>query len=228
MNSLESQERQRFTICHEIAHIALELESSHDELPSWSYAKRHPNEVLCDTFAAELLMPYQQWLDLIPRSEPSQALIEHMASTFKTSFPASASRFASLTDMPCAFVTMDKGVIRYAARSAPLRRIGVWISPRSPIPCGSVSYNLRSAGQSASETGEIAQDIWFDEWDQGLDLWEMSRHYHRSDTTIALLWFDAADLPEIEIDRFGRRTADGGGLTELTGGLPWPSKSRRR
>lgn len=173
-------------------------------------------------------MPYQQWLDLIPRSEPSQALIEHMASTFKTSFPASASRFASLTDMPCAFVTMDKGVIRYAARSAPLRRIGAWISPRSPIPCGSVSYNLRSAGQSASETGEIAQDIWFDEWDQGLDLWEMSRHYHRSDTTIALLWFDAADLPEIEIDRFGRRTADDGGLTELTGGLPWPSKSRRR
>ena len=173
-------------------------------------------------------MPYQQWLDLIPRSEPSQALIEHMASTFKTSFPASASRFASLTDMPCAFVTMDKGVIRYAARSAPLRRISARISPKSPIPCGSVSYKLRSAGQSASETGEIAQDIWFDEWDQGLDLWEMSRHYHRPDITIALLWFDAADLPEIEIDRFGRRTADDGGLAELTGELPWPSKSRRR
>jgi Zn-dependent peptidase ImmA (M78 family) len=28
VNSLETEERQRFTICHEIAHIALDLESS--------------------------------------------------------------------------------------------------------------------------------------------------------------------------------------------------------
>ena len=43
VNSLETEERQRFTICHEIAHIVLDLESSHEEVPSWSYAKRHPN-----------------------------------------------------------------------------------------------------------------------------------------------------------------------------------------
>ena len=60
VNSLETDERQRFTICHEIAHIELDPASSHEEVPSWSYAKRHPNEISCDTFAAELLMPYQQ------------------------------------------------------------------------------------------------------------------------------------------------------------------------
>jgi Zn-dependent peptidase ImmA (M78 family) len=38
VNSLETEERQRFTICHEIAHIVLGLESSHEEVPSWSYA----------------------------------------------------------------------------------------------------------------------------------------------------------------------------------------------
>ena len=54
VNSTEGEERQRFTICHEIAHIVLELESSHEEVPSWSYAKRHPNEVACDAFASEL------------------------------------------------------------------------------------------------------------------------------------------------------------------------------
>ena len=36
VNSLETEERQRFTICHEIAHIVLALESSHEEVPSWS------------------------------------------------------------------------------------------------------------------------------------------------------------------------------------------------
>jgi hypothetical protein len=112
VNSLETEERQRFTVCHEIAHIVLGLESSHDEVPSWSYAKRHPNEIACDTFAAELLMPYQQWLSAVPKEEPSLELIQHMADLFGTSFPAAASRFASLSDMPCAFVTMERGAVR--------------------------------------------------------------------------------------------------------------------
>jgi Zn-dependent peptidase ImmA (M78 family) len=107
VNSLESEERQRFTVCHEVAHIALNLPSSHAEVPSWSFAKRHPNEIVCDTFAAELLMPYQQWLSAVPRGEPSADIIEYMATVFRTSFPAASSRFAYLTDLPCAFVTME-------------------------------------------------------------------------------------------------------------------------
>lgn len=227
MNSLETEERQRFTICHEIAHIVLDLESSHEEVPSWSYAKRHPNEIACDTFAAELLMPYQQWLSLVPKEEPSLELIQRMADLFGTSFPAAASRFACLSDMPCAFVTMERGAVRYAARSTSLRQAGAWISPKSIIPVGSVAHRLRSSGISATDTDELSQDIWFDNWEKGLDLWELSRHYARTDTTTSLLWFDSEDLPEAEVNRFGARVEDDGGLAELTGELPWPGRSRR-
>ena len=228
VNSLEPEERQRFTICHEVAHIALNLPSSHDEVPSWSYAKRHPNEVACDMFAAELLMPYRQWLAAVPRGEPSTRVIEHMAAMFRTSFHAAASRFACLTDLPCAFVTMDRGTVRYAARSMSLRRASAWIPPKSPIPQGSVSHRLRAAEVSAIDTEEVAQDIWFENWEKGLDLWELARHYRRSDTTIAILWFDDEDLPEIEVNRFGNRVEDDGDLAELTGQLPWPGRSKRR
>jgi Zn-dependent peptidase ImmA (M78 family) len=228
VNSLESDERQRFTICHEIAHIVLDLESSHEEVPSWYYAKRHPNEIACDTFAAELLMPYQQWLPMVPKEEPSLELIEHMADSFGTSFPAAASRFASLTDMPCAFITMERGAVRYAARSMALRKVGAWISPRSVIPVGSVAHEVRSLGKSSIKTGEVAQDIWFDDWEKGLNLWELSRHYAFTDTTISLLWSDSDELPEIEVNRFGKRVEDDGGLAELTGELPWPGRSKRR
>ncbi len=76
VNSLEPLQRRRFTICHEIAHIELGLSSSHQEVPSWSYAKRHVNEVMCDVFAAELLMPYMQWRPLVPKKEPSLEVIE--------------------------------------------------------------------------------------------------------------------------------------------------------
>ncbi|MCB0256742.1 MAG: ImmA/IrrE family metallo-endopeptidase [Anaerolineae bacterium] len=228
VNSLETDERQRFTVCHEIAHIALGLESSHEEVPSWSYAKRHPNEIACDTFASELLMPYQQWLSAVPKEEPSLDLIQHMADLFGTSFPAAASSFASLSDMPCAFVTMERGAVRYAARSTALRQAGCWIPPRSVIPAGSVAHQIRSSGKNATGTGEVSQDIWFDNWEKGLDLWELSRHYLRTDTTISLLWFDSDDLPVVEVNRFGARIEDNGGLAELTGELPWPGRSKRR
>jgi len=228
VNALETNQRQRFTVCHEIAHIVLDLKSSHDEVPSWSYAKRHPNEIACDIFAAELLMPYRQWLSAVPRGEPSLEIIQHSADLFGTSFPAAASRFATLSDLPCAFVTMERGAVRYAARSTALRQARAWIPPRSRIPAGSVAHRIRSIGNNATETGEVSQDVWFDNWKKGLDLWELSRHYLAADITISLLWFESDNLPEVEVNRFGAPVEDDGGLAELTGELPWPGRSRRR
>lgn len=227
VNSLEIEQRQRFTVCHEIAHIVLGLPSQHDELPSWSYAKRDINEVMCDTFAAELLMPYRMFKDKIPKDEPSVEVIEFLAAEFRTSFPAAASRYATLIDIPCAFVTMEGGHVRYAARSTALRNARARIPPKSVIPTGSVAHRLRSEGKNLIETNEVAQDVWFEDWEKGLDLWEMSRHYQRFDTTLSLLWLSEEDLPEVEVDRFGTRVIDDGSLTELTGELPWPGKSKR-
>lgn len=228
VNSLEPEQRQRFTVCHEVAHIVLKLESSHEEVPSWSFAKRHSNEVACDLFAPELLMPYQQWLAAVPNEEPSIALIERMAAEFRVSFPAAASRFASLADIACAFVTMDRGTVRYAARSTLLRRVRAWVQPRSPIPAGSVSARLRASQANATDTAQVAQDVWFENWVKGLDLWELARHYRSSDTTIALLWLDDDGLPEVDTARLRSRAVSNGDLAELTGDLPWPGKRRKR
>lgn len=228
INSRDPVERQRFTICHEIAHIVLGLPSSHSEIPSWAYVKRDLNEVLCDTFSAELLMPYAEWRRKTPKTEPSVQVIEHMAKEFQTSFPAAASRYATLADRPCAFVTMDLGIVRYAARSMSLRKSGAWIPPKSPIPPGSVAHRLQKAKANRTEVAEIAQDVWFQDWEKGLDLWELARHFVKRDSTIALLWFDEEDLQDIEVDRFSKRVVADEDLPELTGELPWPGKNKRR
>ena len=47
-NANNSLERQRFTICHEVAHIKLKIPSQHQALPWWSYAKRPLAEILCE------------------------------------------------------------------------------------------------------------------------------------------------------------------------------------
>jgi Zn-dependent peptidase ImmA (M78 family) len=72
VNGNDSDERQRFTACHEAAHIELGLPSEHAELPWWSYAKRSPNEILCDAFAAKLLMPYKLFKPLVDKAEISR------------------------------------------------------------------------------------------------------------------------------------------------------------
>lgn len=227
VNSAETPERQRFTICHELAHILLGLPSSHEEVPSWSFAKRDPNEVACDIFASELLMPWKLWLAHVPKDEPSLEAIEDLARVFGTSFPAAASRYASLSARPCAFVTMERGAVRYAARSTSLRNANAWISPRSTIPVGSMAQRVRAKGLSASASGDVAQDVWFDNWEKGRDLQEICRHFSRSDTTVSLLWFDEEELPEREFDRFGRATEEEDGLDELTGVLSWNKGGRR-
>lgn len=228
VNSLETEERLRFTVCHEIGHIVLGLPSSHEEIPSWAFAKRDPNEILCDVFAAELLMPCRLFKKRIPAGEPSIEVLEALAGEFGTSFPAAASRYATLTDLPCALVTMQLGIVRYAARSTALRSAGAWIAPRTPIPAGSVAHRLRAAGVDANDSDELPQDVWFENWQADGDLSELSRHYARFDTTLSLLWFLREDAPEFERDRFGKSVVDDGGLAELTGELPWPGRRRRK
>jgi Zn-dependent peptidase ImmA (M78 family) len=228
VNSLEPEERRRFSVCHEIGHIILKLPSNHQEAPSWAFAKRDPNEVMCDTFAAELLMPHKLWRSCAPDGEPSEQVIANLASKFCVSFPAAASRYATLANIPCAFVTMERGRVRYASRSTPLRRTGATIRSASPIPSGSVAHRMRVSHACGTEVDVVAQDLWFEDWSDGYDLNEMARHYSEFDTTLSLLWFFADEMPEREVDRFGKVVAEDELLEELTGELPWPGKKRRR
>ena len=63
------------------------------------------------------------------------------------------------------------------------------------MPEGSVAHRLQTSALSQIETEEVAQDVWFENWNKGLDLWEMARRYHRFDTTLSRLWFSGDDSP---------------------------------
>ncbi len=91
VNELERRERQRFSTCHEIGHIVLGLSSNHEETPPWSYAKRDENEIACDIFATELLMPYGQFKADVDKEAPSFELVERLRTKYVTSFSATAA-----------------------------------------------------------------------------------------------------------------------------------------
>jgi IrrE N-terminal-like domain len=225
INANDRCERQNFTICHELAHIILGLPSEHDSDPWWSYAKRSPNEIACDVFAAELLLPYHVFKPLVEKADFGFATIGGLAKQFEASLTATGSRFATVIGAPCAFVLAEQGKVRYPARSTSLREAGAWIAPGSSLPTSSLAEALRG-GTSYSGPVEIAADLWFDNWPRGGVLLEDAKHFHPWDQTLSLIWFDDEEVPLLP--RSAREEEEETGLRELDGILPWPGKKRRR
>jgi len=226
VNGRDSDERQNFTACHEIAHIVLGLPSDHQATPWWSYAKRSSNEIWCDVFAAELLLPYKLFKPLVEKSDISLSAVDSLAKDFVASTMATGSRFATLMRAPCAFVLSEQGKVRYASRSTALREANAWVQPRIALPKGSVCERLR-AGGAGDGPEEIEADVWFSNWDRGGVLLEDARHLAQWDQTIALIWFEDEEVPSPEQDRH-KREEEESGLAELDGVLPWPGRKRRK
>ena len=226
VNAHQGEERRRFTACHEMAHVVLNLPSDHTAAPSWSYARRSPNEILCDIFAAELLLPYRLFKPLVDDCDCCLAAVDRLAKQFKASTVATGSRFATFTSAPCAFVLSEQGRIRYSSRSKVLREAKLWIPPRMELPKGSLSRRLRG-GEPSAGPEEVEPDLWFEDCDRDGVLREDARHLTQWDQTIALLWFDDEEAPPPRADR-RRHEEETFGLAELDGILPWPGKKKRK
>jgi hypothetical protein len=228
VNGNDPETRRRFSICHEIAHLALGLPSEHEAMPWWSYAKRSPNEILCDVFAAELLLPIHLFEPMVERADIGLAAISKLAEDFIASDMATGSRFAMAISAPCAFVLSEQGKVRYASRSKPLREVKAWIPPGLDLPATSLSARVR-AGAKADGSEEIAADLWFNDWKRGGILLEEARYLKQWDQTLTLLWFPDEEIP-VATDADGRPADEEEEplLRELDGVLPWPGKKRRK
>jgi len=226
VNGRHSPERQRFTVMHEIGHIVLGLPSVHGQKIGtqalYSYAVRPREEVLCDVFAAECLLPsdfFKKDLDQFPVGFDSVA---RLAARYQASLTSTGSRFAFLHDEPCAFVLIESGRVRYVSSSKFMREWGCWISIGMGVPSGSVAQQLLD-GQVMDGPVEIEASLWLERQRKGGPvLLEEAHLLDRWDQVLSLLWFEPGDESE-DTEEDGEQT-----LEELDGILPWPSKKRRR
>lgn len=224
VNARDLPQRQRFTVCHEIAHAVLELPSEHGA-DSWSYAKRPLNEILCDVFAAELLLPIDKFKPLVDEEEPSFKAVGSLAETFQASLAATASRFATVSSLPCAYVLSEAGKVKYSARSRAFRELNAWVAQGAPLPSESMATRLRDGGKGG-EPEEMEADVWLSNWNRGGTLVEDSRHLEAWDQTLSLIWFEDEEVRPGAPER--RLTYGRDGLNELDGVLPWPGGKKRR
>jgi len=223
VNARTLPQRQRYTICHEIAHAVLGLPTEHEGASgSW---RKHPNEVLCDTFAAELLLPFDKFRPLVDEETPGFAAVNSLAETFEASLAATASRFAFVTAAPLAYVLSEGGKVKYCARSRALRDMKAWVPLNGSLPAESLSARVRG-GYRNDGPQEIDADTWFANWEGGGMLVEDARHLAAYDQTLSLIWFEDGDAAASQPDRL--LTFERDGLNELDGELPWPGNKKRR
>ena len=232
VNGRHREERQRFTVLHEIAHIVLELTSQHHgssitTSDLMSYERRPEEEILCDVFAAECLLPYTLFRKDISGAEISLDVVNELAERYKASVTSTGSRFAVNAEAPCAFILVEGGNVRYISRSKFLRELNGWIEFGIPVPQGSVAHRLIRAPLKTQDYDEIATHTWFNNGVRNFDLLAEEAILLREwDQCLSLIWFDES-LRSASAQRHFEEEDDPL-LRELDGVLPWPSKSRRK
>lgn len=230
LNSHDRAARRRFTQCHEIAHVVLQLPSQHGHGPEWSYAKRPTEEICCDVFAAEILLPYKLFLAKAAGRALNFDTVHYLAAECFASREAVASRLVATNRAPCAYVLTEAGVVQHAIRSASLRSAKAWINRGAALPAGSAAHALRR-DNDGDGTLTCAGDVWFEGW-RDVELEEFSIFLPDYDQTLTLL--QCTDPDELDaLSRQGEAVAESRDpddelLAPLDGHLSFGTKRRRR
>lgn len=229
VNKQDSLLRQRFTILHEIAHHVLELPSRHGEtVPAGElerFTGRHREEVLCDIFAAECLVP---WELIQPLAEEKDFTLEHLADLteqFQASRSCIASRFAQASKNHLAFVVAEDGVVKYSIVSKALREARVWIRTGIPLPKNSAAFKAFNSGVSGLHEADSEGCDWSHSDDaRRFACFEQATYYIPAKQTQSILIFE--ELDQRPASSGYRSSSDNDGLLEELDGYPGWSKPR--
>lgn len=232
VNGNHREERQRFTVLHEIAHIILDLPSEHHGAKLTSntlmrYGRRPQEEIFCDVFAAECLLPYDLFVKDVSDLDISMAAVKELAEKYKASMTTTGSRFALSANEPCAFVLSEDGYVRYVSRSKFLNELKGWIDFNVPLPKESVAHRLMQGSSKSEDYDTLPSDVWFtDRIRNRQSLAEEALLLREWNQCLSLIWFD--ESMESTHERCDEDDDDQPLLKELDGTLSWPSKSRRK
>ena len=147
VNEKARSARRRFSIAHELGHIA--LLSSESFLPasknSLQYRaegkeadKRKDEERLCDEIAAEILMPEQFFKEKVETMGRSLENLPKWANSFGSSLTATAVRYSELLPEPCHLIKWVKSFHRKRVISPAWQRRNRVQGP-SLLPVGELS-----------------------------------------------------------------------------------------
>jgi hypothetical protein len=230
VNQDDSPARQRFTILHEIAHHVLELESKHgDKVPSDElerFAGRPPEEVLCDIFAAECLVPWEVIQRLAEEKDFTLEHLAELAEQFQASRSCVASRFAQASEAHLAFVVAEEGVVKYSVNSKALKASKVWITKGVPLPKSSAAAKAFMSGASGFHEADSEGLDWSNSDDaRRFACYEQATYHAPTKQTQSILIFEELEQRPVS-SGYRHARDDRDDLLEELDGYPGWSKPR--
>jgi len=192
-SGIRNEGRRRFTIAHEIGHYELHASNetnacTNADLDCWG-AFGKEDEFQANIFAAEVLMPETLFAPKCRGVRPSLEYVDQFASSFRTSFTATAIRFAELNPEECAVVLSAAGKIRWGYPGKQFRfkffEAGADLDPYT------IAYDYFAGRQGDRKQQSVDAEAWFPRirFRQGATLKEQSWEIGDSGV-LTLLWID--------------------------------------
>lgn len=228
VNEREPPSRQRFTVLHEIAHHVLGMPSVHGQASgsqdeAQALRPRRPiEEIACDAFASECLVPYALLKPLIEDHAFSAAAVQALSDRFEASQQCIALQWMKASDDTLAFVLARERRIVFAFASKRAKEAGLRIASGRMLPAASAADGLVRNSSDEVATADLDASDWSDaDAAARFVAYEEATNYVPLQLTYSFLTFEAA-TPDTPSDSARASSEDEEPLLEeLTGTLTW-------
>ena len=223
----------RFTIAHELGHYRMKHHHQalfaagevHKSNPDFASNRWH--ELEADYFAAELLMPREQFIAALDHHTPGLDAVREIAQEFETSLTSTAIRFARLSSEPVAIVVSADGAVRYCWVSEALGSVPgigpIPMRPDDPLP-NSPTLSLSSDAERVRRMCRVAvnsrSSAWFPQAIEVFALREEAVGLGQYGRTLTILTADDVPDPDdyeaipIRSSRTGDQWSEGWGSAQ--------------
>jgi hypothetical protein len=200
--------RRRFSIAHEVGHLEMHRHDSplaictSDDIDNWEARQASRNrEQEANEFAAALLLPERFIRTSCQDQEPSLPYIAELAYSYETSLTATALRFVSFSEEPCAVVFSKDGTIRWFRGSQEFNSLGVFVTVRSKLDPDSLGALHFQGHDISKRPSRVEAASWFHPGPYRKDatIREQSYAMPTYNSVLTLLWVDE-DLEDDDSD----------------------------
>ncbi len=196
-SKIDNEAKKRFILAHELGHFELHrniLNKIHtdDEKSLNEWYARGTHEEEANSFASELLMPTNLFIEQVKRRKFDFNLIRQVANNFSVSHTAALLKYRQIGDFPIAIIFSENAKIKWTAFSDDF--VLRFIRIGSKIPINSVAYDFYADGKLPDEPEIIEAEDWFEE-DYKCSWYNDMRFYEQcirigSNGILSCIWYD--------------------------------------
>jgi|SRR6478672_1076733 len=195
-SKIEFPQRKRYILAHELGHMLLhhqKVASFVDDDTTLEGYRKGPQEKQANDFAAELLMPEQEFNMACNGRKFSPALLSDLAARFDTSFTSTVYRFIDLGNHPIAGFYSKRGKVQYWKKSKDMYYRIPDIN-KLDVPSDSVAeeYYRYKRIYAKNDLQQIDKSTWFEVTKQEYDtpMYEYCVVTPQYDSVLSIIWED--------------------------------------